>query len=168
MLSLAEQRMKTAKMTTINTCCSVLSVVSNSSGPHGLQHSRLPCPSPAPGACSHSCSLSQRCHPTILRRLLLPSVCPSIRIFPNEWALYIRWPKDCSFSPSNEYSGMISFRMDWLDLRAVQGTLKSCLQHHSSKASILRHPAFLMVHLSHPYMTTGKTIVLTIWIFAAK
>ena len=125
---LRRQRMKTTKMTTGNTC-SVLSVVSSSSGPHGLQHPRLPCPPPSPGICSNSCSLSQRWHPTILRRplLLLPSIFPSIRIFSNEWALYIRWPKDCSFSfsPSSEYSGMISFRIDWFDLLAVQGTLKS-------------------------------------------
>ena len=97
--------------------------------------------------------------------LLLPSIFPSIRVFSNESALCIRWPEDWSFSfsnnPSNEYSGMISFRMDWLNLLAVQGTLKSLLQHHSSKASILWHSAFYMVQLSHPYMTTGKTIALT-------
>ena len=92
--------------------------------------------------------------------LLLPSIFPSIRVFSNESALCIMWPKDWSFSfnvsPSNEYSGLISFRMDWLDLLAVQGTLKSLLQHHSSKASILWHSAFFIVQLSHPYMTTGK------------
>ena len=97
--------------------------------------------------------------------LLLPSIFPSIRVFSNELALHIRWPKYWSFSfnisPSNEYSGPISFRMDWLDLLAVQGTLKSLLQHHSSKASILWHSAFSIVQLSHPYMTTGKTIALT-------
>ena len=97
--------------------------------------------------------------------LLLPSIFPSIRVFSNESALHIRWPKywSCSFSisPSNEYSGLISFRMDWLDLLAVQGTLKS-LQHHSSKASILWRSAFFIVQISHPYMTTGKTIALTI------
>ena len=101
--------------------------------------------------------------------LLLPSIFPSIRVFSNESVLHIRWLKyQCfsfSISPSNEYSGFISFRMDWLDLIAVQGTLKSLLQHHSSKASILRHSAFFMVQLSHPYMTTGKTIALTIWTF---
>ena len=100
------------------------------------------------------------CHP-----LLLPSIFPSMRVFSNESALHIRWPKYWSFSlnisPSNEYSGLISFRMDWLDLLAVQGTLKSLLQHHSSKASILRCPAFFLVQLSHAYMTTGKTIALT-------
>ena len=97
--------------------------------------------------------------------LLLPSIFPSIRVFSNESVLHIRWPKYWSFSfsvsPSNEYSGLISFRMDWLDLLAVQGTLKSLLQHHSSKASILQHSAFFTVQLSHPYMTTGKTIALT-------
>ena len=91
---------------------------------------------------------------------LLPSIFPSIRIFSNESVLHIRWPKYCSFSfsisLSNEYSGLISFRMDWLDLLAVQGTLKSLFQHHSSKASFLQHLAFFMVQLSHPYMTTGK------------
>ena len=104
--------------------------------------------------------------------LLLLSVFPSIRVFSNESALHIRWPKYWSFSfnisPSNEYSGLISFRMDWLDLLAVQGTLKSLLQHHSSKASIIRHSAFFMVHLSHPFLTTGKTIALTRWTFVGK
>ena len=97
--------------------------------------------------------------------LLLPSIFPSIRVFSNESALRIRWPKYWSFSfnisPSNEHTGLISFRMDWLDLLVVQGTLKSLLQHHSSKASILLHSAFFIVQLSHPYMTTGKTIALT-------
>ena len=98
---------------------------------------------------------------------LLPSVFPSIRVFSNESALRIRWPKYQSFSfnisPSDEHLGLISFRMNWLDLPAVQGTLKSLLQHHSSKASILQHSAFFIVQLSHPYMTTGKTIALTRW-----
>ena len=104
--------------------------------------------------------------------LLLPSIFPSIRVFSNESVLHIRWPKYWSFSfsisPSNEHSGVISFRMDWLDLLAVQGTLKSLLQHHSSKASILWHSAFFTVQLSHPYMTTGKTIALTRWTFVGK
>ena len=104
--------------------------------------------------------------------LLLPSVFPSIRVFSNEWALHIRWPKYWSFSfsisPSDEYSGLISFRMDYFDLLAVQGTLKSLLQHHSSKASILQHSAFFMVQLSHPSMTTGKTIALTRRTFVGK
>ena len=109
----------------------------------------------------------------ILRHpLLLPSVFPSIRIFSSESALHIRWPKYWSFifniSSSNEHSGLISFRMDWLDLLAVQGTLKSLLQHHSSKASILRCSAFFIVQLSHPYMTTGKTIALTRRNFVGK
>ena len=104
--------------------------------------------------------------------LLLPSIFSSIRVFSNESLLHIRWPNYWSFSfsisPSNEYSGLISFRMDWLDLLAVQGTLKSLLQHHSSKASILQHSAFFIVQLSHPYMTTGKTIALTRWTFVGK
>ena len=132
---------------------------------HGLQHARLACPLLTPRACSNSCPSSQWCHqPLILCRplLLLPSVFPSIRVFSNESFLHIRWPKYWSFSssisPSNECSGLISFRIDWLDLFVVQGTLRSLLQHHSSKASILRHSAFFVVQLSHPYMTTGKTI----------
>ena len=104
--------------------------------------------------------------------LLLPSIFPSIRVFSNESVLRIRWPKCWSFSfsisPSNEYSGLISFRMDWLDLLAVQGTLKSPVQHHSSKASILCHSGFFIVQLSHPYMTTGKTIALTRETFVGK
>ena len=104
--------------------------------------------------------------------LLLSSIFPSIRVFSNESVLCIRWPQYCSFSfsisPSNEYSGLISFRKDWLDLLAVQGTLKSLLQHHSSKASILQHSAFFIVQLSHPYMTTGKTIALTRQTFVGK
>ena len=108
------------------------------------------------------------CHPL----LLLPPIPPSIRVFSNESARPIRWPKywsfSCNISPSSEYSGLISFRMDWLDLLAVQGTLKSLLQHHSSKASILLRSAFFIVQLSHPYMTTGKTIALTKQTFVGK
>ena len=108
------------------------------------------------------------CHPL----LLPPSIFPSIRVFSNESVLHIRWPKYWSFSfcisPSNEHPGLISFRMDWLNLLAVQGTLKSLLQHHSSKASIFWHSAFFTVQLSHPYMTTGKTISLTRWTFVGK
>ena len=108
------------------------------------------------------------CHPL----LFLPSIFPSIRVFSNESALHIRWPNYWSFSfnisPSNEHSGLISFWMDWLDLPEVQGTLKSLLQHHSSKASNLRCSAFFIVQLSHPYMTTGKTIALTRWTFVGK
>ena len=108
------------------------------------------------------------CHPLFF----LPSIFPRIRVFSNESALHIRWPKYWSFSfniiPSKEHPGLISFRMDWLDLLAVQGTLRSLLQHHSSIASILRHSAFFIVQLSHPYMTTGKTIALTRWTFVDK
>ena len=108
------------------------------------------------------------CHPL----LLLPSIFPSIKVFSKESVLHIRLPKYCSFSfsisPSNEYSRLISLRMDWLDLLAVQGTFKSLLKHHSSKASILRHSAFFIVQLSHPYTTTAKTIALTRWIFVGK
>ena len=108
------------------------------------------------------------CHPL----LLLPSTFPSIRIFSNESVLHIKWAKYWSFnfniSPSNEYSELISFRIDWFDLLAAQGTLKSLLQHHSSKASVHWHSAFFMVQLSNPYMTTGKTIALTIWTFVSK
>ena len=104
--------------------------------------------------------------------LLLPSIFPSIRVFSNESALCITWPKYWNFSfnisPSNKHPGLISFRMDWLDLPAVQGTFKSLLQHHSSKASILWHSAFFIVQLSHPYMTTGKTTALTRWTFVGK
>ena len=126
-------------------------VVSNSLWPLGLQHTRLPCPSPSPRACSNSCPLSQWGHPNIL-----PSVFPF-----SSCLCCIRWPKYRSFSfsinpSSNEYSGLISFRMDWFDLLAVQGTLKSLLQHHSTKASILWRLAFFMVQLSHPYKTTEK------------
>ena len=108
------------------------------------------------------------CHPL----LLLPSIFPSLRVFSNKPVLCIRWPRDWSFSfsisPSNEYSGVISFRMDWLDLLAVQEIFKSLLQHHSSKASILQHSAFLTVQLSHPYMTTRKTTALTRWTLLAR
>ena len=111
-------------------------------------------------------------HLILCHSLLLPSVFPSIRVFSNESVLCIRWPKYWSFSfsisPSNEYSGLISFRIDWLDLLAVQGTLKSLLQHHSSKTSILWHSTFYIVQLSHPYMTTRKTIALTRWTFVGK
>ena len=109
------------------------------------------------------------CHPLLL---LLSSIFPSIRVFSNESSLRIRWPKYWSFSfnisPSNEHPGLISFRMDWLDLLVVQETLKGLLQHHSSKALILRRSAFFIVQLSHPYMTTGKTIALTRWTFVGK
>ena len=134
----------------------------------------FPRPSPAPRAYSNSCPLSRSCHPTIIlcHRLLPPSVFPSIRVFSSESVLRMRWPKDWRFSfsisPSNEYTGLILFRMDWLDLLAVLGTLKSLLQHHTSKASILRCSAFFIVQLSHPYMTTRNTKALTRWNFVGK
>ena len=144
------------------------SLVSESLRPHGLQHVRPPCPSPSPGACSNSCPLSWWCHPTISSSwplLLPPSIFPSIRVFSDESTLHIKWPKHWSFnfsiSPSNEYSGLISFRMDWLDLLEVQRTLRVFSNTRSSKASILWHSAFFMVQRSHPYTTTGKTIALT-------
>ena len=144
--------------------------------PHGLQNVRPPCPPPSPWVYPDSCSLSQWCHPTISSScyplLLLPSIFPSNSVFSNESFLYIRWPKYWSFSfnisPCSEYSGQISYRMDWLDLLAIQGTLKSLLQHHSSKASILLHSAFFIVQLSHTYVTTGKAIALTRWTFVGK
>ena len=140
-----------------------LSVVSDCLWPHGQQHARPPCPSPTPTVYPNSCPLMPPSYFILCRLLLLPpSIFPSIRFFSNESVLRIRWPKYWSFSfnisPSNEYLGLISFRMDWLDLLAVQGTLKSLLQHHSSKGSILWCSAFFMVQLTHPYMTTGKTI----------
>ena len=136
------------------------SVMSDSLQPCKSQHARPPCPSPTPGACSNSCPSNHLilCSPL----LLTPSIFPSIRIFASELVLCIRWPKYRSFSftisPSNEYSGLISFGIDWLDLLTVQGTLKGLLQHHSLKASILWRSAFFTVQLSHPYMTTGKII----------
>ena len=127
------------------------SVASNSLQPHGLQHARLPCPSPTPRVYSNSCPLSQWCHPTISSSASPSpptSIFPSIRVFSNELVLCIRWPECWSFSfsisPSNEHPGLISFRMDWLDLLALQGTLKSLLQHHFSKASILQCSACFM------------------------
>ena len=139
--------------------------MSGSLPPHGLLYARVPCPSPSPGAYLKlmSIELVMPSNHLILHcpLLLLPSIFPSIRVFSNESALRIRWPKFWSFSfninPFNEHPGLIFFKMDWLDLLAVQGTLKSLLQHHSSKASILRCSAFFIVRLSHPYMTTGKT-----------
>jgi len=145
---------------------------------HGLQHNRLPCLSPTPGDCSNLCPSSQWCHPAISSSycplFLLPSILPRIRFFPNESVLHIRWPKywcfsfSISISPSREYSELISFSIDWFDLLAVRGTRKSLLQHHSSKASILWHSAFFMVHLSHLYMTARKTIALTRRTFVSK
>ena len=151
--------------------CSVMS----DSAPHGLQHARLPCSSPTPRACPNSSPSSWWCHPTISSSLVSFSSCLQSFLASqssNESVLHIRWPKYWSFSfsisPYNEYWGLISFRMDWLDLLAVQGTLKSLLQHHSSKASLLWHLAFFIVQLLHLYMTTGKTIALTRQIFVGK
>ena len=138
--------------------------------PHGLQHARLPCPSSTPGACSNSCPSSEWRHPTISSSVIPFSSClqslPASSSFQmSHLILRIRWPKYWSFSfsisPSNEHSGLIFFRMDWFYLLEVQETLKSLLQYHSSKASILWYSAFFMVQLSHPYVTTGKTIALT-------
>ena len=151
-------------------------VVSNSLRPHEPQLARPPFPSATPGVHPNSSPLSRWCHPTISScrpLLLLPSILPNIIwLFSNESALHIRWPKywcfSFSISPSNKHPGLISFRMDWLDILAVQVTLKSLLQHYSSKASILWHSAFLIVQHSHPYMTTGKTIALTRWTFVDK
>ena len=135
----------------------------------------LPCPSPTPGTCSDSCPLSQWCHLTISSSVIPFSLClqsTSLRVFSMESVLCLRWPKYWSFSfsisPSNEYSGLISFRMDWFNFLAVQGTLKSHLQHHSTKLSILLCSAFFIVQLSHPYMTTGKATALTRWTFVSK
>ena len=141
--------------------------MSDSLQPYGLQQARLPYPSPSPGVCSKLISIESGMpsnHLILCHSLFLRSVFPRIRVFSNESALHIRWPKfwSVSISPSNEYSGLISFRIDWFELLAVQETLKSLLQHHSLKASILHLSAFFMVYLSHTYMTTGKTTALTI------
>ena len=149
--------------------------MSDSLRPHELQHARPPCPSPTPVVYTNSSTESVMpsnylilCHPL----LLLPSIFPSIRVFSNKLAVHIRWPKCWSFSfnisPSNEYSGLISFSIDWFDLLTGQGNLKSLLQHHNSKASVLQLSAFLTVQISHPYMTTRKTIGLTIRLLLAK
>ena len=150
--------------------------MSDSLSSHGPQHTRPPGPLPTPGVYPNSCPLSQWCHPTIS-----PSVVPfsfwlqsypASRLLSSEAALRIGWPKYCSFSfsisPSNEYSRLISFRIDWFDLLGVQGTLKSLFQHHSAKASVLWLSAFFMIQLLHPYLTTGKTIALTIFTFVSK
>ena len=149
--------------------------MSNSVRPHESQHARPPCPSPTPGVYPNPCPSSWWCRPAISSSVIPFSSClvlPSIRVFSNESTLRMRWPKYWSFnfsiSPSNEHPGLISFRMDWLGLLAVQGTLKSLLQNHSSKASILLCSAFFIVQLSHPYMTIGKTIALTRQTFVGK
>ena len=141
----------------------------NSLRSRGLQHATLPCSSPTPRACSNSCPSSQQRHPSISSSVYPFYSCLQsfpASVFSSESVLHIRWPKYWSFSfnisPSSEHPGLVSFRMDWLDLLAVKGTLKSCLQHHSSKASILLRSAFFIVQLSHPHTTTGKNIALTI------
>ena len=152
------------------------SAVSDSLRPHESQHARPPCPSPSPWSSLRLTSIESVMpsrHLILGRRLLLlPSIPPSIRVFSNDSTLRMKWPKYWNFSfsisPSKEIPGLISFRKDWLDLLAVQGTLKSLLQHHSSKASILQRSTFFTVQLSHPYMTTGKTIALTRWTLVGK
>ena len=146
------------------------SVMSDSLRPHRLQHARLSCPSLIPRACSNSCPSSWWCHPTIssCHAFSCLQSFPASGSFPMSQFFTSCGQSTGAISLSNEYSGLISFRMDWLDLLAVQGTLKSLLQHHTSKASILRHPSFFTVQLSHPYMTTGKTIALTSWTFVGK
>ena len=151
-------------------CCSITKWCLSLYNP---RNARLPCPSLSRRVCLNSCPLSQWCHPTISRPLLLlPSSFLSIRVFSNELTFHTRWPKDWNFtfstSLSSEYSELISFRMNWLYLPALQGTLKSLLQHHSSKASVLQSSAFFMVQFPHPYMTTEKAISLTVWIFVGK
>ena len=154
---------------------SVHSVMSDSFRPHESQHTRPPCPSPTPGIHSNSRPSSPWCHPAISSFVVPFSSCPQslpASVFSSESTLRMSWPKYWSFSfsniPSKEHPGLISFRIDWLDLLAVQGTLKSLLQHHSSKASVLQCWAFFTVQLSHPYMTTAKTIALTRWTFVGK
>ena len=145
--------------------------MSDSLQPLGLQPTRLTCPSPTPGACSNSCPLMPSNHLILCHHFLLPPSFPGLGSFLMS-QFFTMWPKYWSFSfsiiPSNEYSGLISFRTDWFDLPAVQGNLKSLLQHHSSRASILWYSTFFMVQLSHPCMTTGKTISLTRPIFVGK
>ena len=142
--------------------------------PHELQHHMLPCASLSPGVFTNLCPLNWWCCPTISSSVApfssYPQSFPSIRVFSNESALGIRWPEDWSFgiSPSNEHSALISFKIDWFDLCTVLGTLKSLLQHHNSKASILRCSAFFRVQLLHQYMITGKTIALNIATFVGK
>ena len=153
--------------------------MSNSLWPHGLQHAKLPCLSPTPRAYSNSCPSHQWCHPTISSSVIPFSSC--LQAFPVSGSfpmcpffalggkeLQTFWSFSFSISPFNEHSGLISFRINWLDLLAVQGILKSLLQHHSWKASVLWHSAFFIVQLSHPYMTTRKTIALTRWTFVGK
>ena len=142
--------------------------MSDSLRPHGLQHARSPCPSPTPGVYSNSCPLSRWCHPTVSSSVIPFSSYLQSFPAPGSFQMSQLFAFHFNISPSNDYLRLISFRMDWLDLLAVQGTLKSFLQHHSSKASILRCSAFFTAQLSHPYMTTGKTIALTRRKFVGK
>ena len=146
--------------------------MSDSLRPHGLQHTRLPCPLPTTGAYSNSCPLTRWCHPTISSSVVPFNLSQHQGLFSSESALRIRWQKywhfSFSISPSNEYSGLISFKIEWFDLLAVQGTLKSLLQHHSSEVSILQCSAVFTVQLSHSYMITGRTIALTGQTFVCK
>ena len=154
----------------------ICSVMPDSLWTHESQHSRPPCPSPSPRVHSNPCLLSQWCHPAISSSLVPFSSCPqplpASESFPMNqlftWGGQSIWSFSFSIIPSKQHPGLISFRMDWLDLLAVQGTLKSLLQHHSSKASILQRSAFFTVQFSHPYMTTGKTIAWTRWTFVGK
>ena len=135
---------------------------------NSLQHARLPCPSLSPRVCSNSCPLSQWCHPTISSSVAPFSSC--CQSFPASGSFLMNWlfssgSQSFIISPSSEYSGLISFGTDWFNLLAVQGTLQSLLQHHNSKTPILRHSSLFLVQVSHPYMTTGKAIALTIWRF---
>ena len=167
-------------METLEVISSVQSVVSSSLRPHGLQHTRLLCPSPTPGACSNSCPSTQWCHPTISFSVIPFSSClqsfpasrsfPTCQFFPSGGQIQHQLMLKDWFriNPSNNYSGLLSFRIDLLDLLAVQGTLKCCLQHHNSKASILQCSTFFIVQFSHPYVTAGKTIALTRRIFVGK
>ena len=151
--------------------------MSNSLQPHGLQHARPPCPSPTLGACSNSCPSSRWCHPTISSSVV--PISSHLQSFPASGSFQMSqlfasgghlkyWSFSFNISLSSEYSRLISFKMDWLDFLAVQGTLKSLLQHHCSKATILWCSAFFIIQLSHPYMTTGKTIALTRLTFVSK
>ena len=142
--------------------------MSDSLRPHGLQHARSPCPSPTPGVYSNSCPLSRWCHPTVSSSVVPFSSYLQSFPAPGSFQMSQLFAFHFNISPSNDYLRLISFRMDWLDLLAVQGTLKSFLQHHSSKASILQCSAFFTAQLSHPYMTTGKTIALTRRKFVGK
>ena len=162
---MSERKFLASTLLSLSSVQFIHSVMSDSLRPHELQHTRPCCSSPTPGELVMPSNHLILCHPL----LLLPSILPSIRVFSNESVLRIRWPKHWSFSfsisSSNEYSRLIFLRIDWFDLLEVQGTLKSLIQHHSSKASILWRSVFFIVQLSHPYMTAGKAVALTILFF---